>query len=131
MLGPARPAHLALRSARTILLCIVPIVALLVLLSPWVARLYGPEFADGSAVFAVVSVAAAIMAPYGALTNYVIARQRMWARFAISLLWIVILLAGAALLVAWGAIGIACATLIAYTAQVVVTYLYARPLVRS
>jgi O-antigen/teichoic acid export membrane protein len=133
-LAGARPSEagaLALRSARTILLCIVPIVALLVLLSPWVARLYGPEFADGNAVFAVVFVAAGIMAPYGALTNYVIARQRMWARFAISLLWIVVLLAGAASLVAWGAIGIACATLIAYTVQVAVTYVYARRLMRS
>jgi O-antigen/teichoic acid export membrane protein len=128
---PLEAGSLALRSALTILLCILPVVALMMLFSPWIARLYGPEFADGGTVFAVSFLAAGALAPYGALTNYIIARQRMWTRFAISFVWIVILLAGAALLVDRGALGIAIATLVAYIIQSAVTYGYARHLMRS
>jgi O-antigen/teichoic acid export membrane protein len=128
---PVEAGNLALRSALIILLCIVPIVGLLITFSPWIARLYGPEFANGGPVFAVVFLAAGVTAPYGALTNYLVARQRMWTRLAISLLWTFTLLAGAAILVEQGAIGIASATLIAYVTRVSVTYGYARYLMRS
>ena len=128
---PAEAGKLALRSALIILLCIIPIVALLIAFSPSIARLYGSEFADGGAVFAIAFLAAGVMAPYGALTNYLVARQRMWMRFAISLLWTVVLLAGAAILVERGAIGVAVAMLIAYVTRVAVTYVYARRLMRS
>jgi O-antigen/teichoic acid export membrane protein len=125
---PAEAGILALRSAGIIILGIAPIVVLLMLFAPWIASLYGPEFANGGAVFAVAFVAAGVMAPYGALTNYVVARQRMWGRFAMSLLWTAVLLAGSALLVEWGAIGIAYATLGAYVTQTALTYGYARRL---
>jgi EPS I polysaccharide export inner membrane protein EpsE len=128
---PGEAGKLALRSALVILLGAVPIVALLMAFSPWIATLYGPEFASGGAVFAVVFLAAGVMAPYGALTNYLVARQRMWTRLAISLVWTVALLAGAAILVERGAIGVASATLIAYAIRVAVTYVYARRLMRS
>lgn len=128
---PIEAGNLALRSALIILLCIVPIVALLIAFSPWIARLYGPEFAAGDVVFAIAFLAAGVMAPYGALTNYLVARQRMWTRLAISLLWTVVLLAGAAILVERGAIGVAVATLIAYVTRVTVTYVYARRLMQS
>jgi O-antigen/teichoic acid export membrane protein len=128
---PGEAGALALRSAFTILLCIVPIVVLLIVFGPWIARLYGPEFANGGAVFAVAFLAAGAMAPYGALTNYLVARQRMWTRLAISLLWTVVLLVSAAILVERGAIGVASAMLIAYVTQVTVTYVYARCLIRS
>jgi O-antigen/teichoic acid export membrane protein len=128
---PVEAGNLALRSALIILLCIVPIVALLIAFSPWIARLYGPEFAAGGVVFAIAFLAAGVMAPCGALTNYLVARQRMWTRLAISLLWTVVLLAGAAILVERGAIGVAVATLIAYVTRVTVTYVYARRLMQS
>jgi O-antigen/teichoic acid export membrane protein len=128
---PVEAASLALRSASILLLCIAPLVGLLMVISPWIASLYGPEFANGGAVFAVAFVAAGVMAPYGALTNYLIARQRMWSRFAISLLWSVVLLVAAAILVGRGAMGVASAMLIAYVTRVTVTYVYARHLMRS
>jgi O-antigen/teichoic acid export membrane protein len=127
---PVEAGSLALRSAFILLLCFAPLVGLLMVISPWIASLYGPEFANGGAVFAVAFAAAGVMAPYGALTNYLVARQRMWSRFAISLLWSVVLLGAAAILVKWGAIGVACATLIAYVTRVIVTYVYARHLAK-
>jgi hypothetical protein len=55
----------------------------------------------------------------------------MWTRLAISLLWTVVLLAGAVILVERGAMGVATATLIAYATRVALTYVYARRLMQS
>jgi EPS I polysaccharide export inner membrane protein EpsE len=128
---PVEAGALALRSAGIAILCTVPIVTLLMLLSPFIAGLYGAEFASGDAVFAVAFLAACVMAPYGALANYLIACQRMWTRFTLSLVWTIVLLIGAVILVDLGAIGIAWATLIAYVVRVLVTYVYARHLIQS
>jgi O-antigen/teichoic acid export membrane protein len=128
---PAEAGALALRSARALMLCIAPIVVLLMLLSPFVAGLHGPEFASGGAVFAVTFLAAGVMAPYGALTNYLVARQRMWMRLGINLLWAAALVGGAAVLVQRGALGVAVAMLIAYVIRVALTYVYARRLIRN
>ena len=128
---PAEAGNLALRSALIITLCIAPVVGLLMALSPWIATLYGPEFATGGAVFAVAFLAAATTAPYGALTNYLVARQRMWMRLGINLLWAAALVGGAAVLVQRGALGVAVAMLIAYVIRVTLTYVYARRLIRN
>jgi O-antigen/teichoic acid export membrane protein len=128
---PGEARALALRSAAILLLGISPIIAVLVYLSPFLAALYGPGFAHGGAVFALACLAAGIMAPCGALNNYVIARERMWARLAISLLWSATLLTGAFLLVSWGALGVSIATLVAYAIRVGATYLYAKRLMRA
>jgi O-antigen/teichoic acid export membrane protein len=128
---PIEAGTLALRSAYLVMLCIGPILALLMPFSTFISGLYGAEFASGGEVFAVAFLAAGVMAPYGPLTNYLVARHRMWTRFAISLLWTAVLLAGAVILVEWGAIGIACATLVAYITRAMVTYVYVRRLVRS
>ena len=128
---PAEAGNLALRSALIITLCIAPVVGLLMALSPWIATLYGPEFATGGAVFAVAFLAAAATAPYGALTNYLVARQRMWMRLGINLLWAAALVGGAAVLVQRGALGVAVAMLIAYVIRVTLTYVYARRLIRN
>ena len=127
---PAEAGNLALRSALIITLCIAPVVGLLMALSPWIATLYGPEFANGGAVFAVAFLAAATTAPYGALTNYLVARQRMWMRLGINLLWAAALVGGAAVLVQRGALGVAVAMLIAYVIRMTLTYVYARRLAR-
>jgi O-antigen/teichoic acid export membrane protein len=128
---PAAAGALALRSASALMLCIAPIIALLMLLSTFVAGLYGPEFASGGAVFAVTFLAAGVLAPYGALTNYLVARQRMWMRLGINLLSAAALVGGAAVLVQRGAFGVAVAMLIAYIIRVTLTYVYARRLIRN
>jgi O-antigen/teichoic acid export membrane protein len=107
-------SSLAARSSLAVLLGMALFVIPMVLLSHWIAGLYGPEFRSGAAVFAALFVTAAIAAPYGALGNYLVAEERMWIRFHINLLWAIVLLAGAALLIERGAIGVALATLTAY-----------------
>lgn len=123
---PIEARRLALRSARLVLLGISPLVALLVVFSPTIAGLYGAEFANGGPVFAAVFLAAGVMSPYGALTNYLVAHQRMWTRFAISILWSATLLVGVFLLVKWGAFGVGLASLFAYTVRATVTYAFVR-----
>jgi len=118
--------RLALRSAHAVLLGMALLAAPIVLLSPWIAGLYGAEFRSGAAVFAVLFLTAAIAAPYGALGNYLAAAERMWTRFHINLLWAAVLLAGAALLIEHGALGVALATLMAYAVRTALTYAYLR-----
>jgi O-antigen/teichoic acid export membrane protein len=119
---------LAARSSLVVLLGMALLVAPMLLLSPWIAALYGPEFHSGAAVFAILFVAAAFYAPYGALGNYLVAEGRMWTRFHINLLWAVVLVAGTMLLIERGALGVALATLTAYAIRtVLITCAYLRP----
>jgi O-antigen/teichoic acid export membrane protein len=118
--------RLAMRSAHAVLLGMTLLVAPMMLLSPWIAGLYGAEFRSGAAAFTVLFLTAAIAAPYGALGNYLAAEERMWTRFHINLLWAAVLLAGAALLIEHGALGVALATLMAYAVRTALTYAYLR-----
>jgi hypothetical protein len=61
---------------------------------------------------------------------YLVARQHMWMRLGINLLWAAALVGGAAVLVQRGALGVAVAMLIAYVIRVTLTYVYARRLAR-
>ena len=120
--------RLAGRSSVAVLLGMALLVIPMMLLSQLIASLYGPEFDRGAAVFAALFVTAAIAAPYGALDNYLVAEERMWIRFHINLLWAIVLVAGAALLIERGAIGVALATLTAYVIRTaLITYAYLRP----
>jgi O-antigen/teichoic acid export membrane protein len=126
--GNQRPAaaRLALRSTHAVLLGMAILMIPMVLASPWIAGLYGAEFRSGAVVFAVLFLSAAVGAPQGALGHYLAADERMWTRFHLNLLWAAVLLAGAALLIERGALGVALATLAAYACRTVVTYVYLR-----
>jgi O-antigen/teichoic acid export membrane protein len=118
--------RLVLDTAHGIMICAVPIAVILVLASPWIAALYGPDFVPHASVFATMFIAAAVAAPQGALTNFLVARELMWSRFAINLLWAVILIVLALTLIEWGAFGIAIANLVAYLVRTVLTYALVR-----
>jgi O-antigen/teichoic acid export membrane protein len=118
---------LAVRSTLAVLLGMALLVTPMVWLSPSIAGLYGTEFRSGAAVFAVLFLTAAVAAPYGALGNYLVAEERMWARFHINLLWAVVLVAGAVVLIEQGALGVALAMLTAYAIRTaLMTYAYLR-----
>lgn len=121
---------LALTSAHLVALGILPIIGVMIALSPWIAALYGPEFAAHVAVFACLFAAAGVAAPQGALTNYLVARERMWTRFAINVAWAALLLGGTVILLEHGALGVSIATLIAYGVRTAMTYAYVRNLIR-
>ena len=122
---------LAFRSTHVVLLGMALLVAPMVLMSPWIAELYGAEFRRGASVFAVLFLTAAVAAPYGALGNYLAAEERMWTRFHINLMWAAVLIVAALLLIEHGALGVALATLIAYAARTALIYAYLRRLIRS
>jgi O-antigen/teichoic acid export membrane protein len=116
--------RLALRSAHAVLLGMVVLVNPMILLSPWIAGLYGAEFQSGAAVFATLFLTAAIAAPQGALGNYLAAEERMWTRFCINLVWAAALIVAALLLIERGAVGVALASLTAYVLRTALTYAY-------
>jgi O-antigen/teichoic acid export membrane protein len=117
--GNRRPEarRLAVRSTLAVLLGMALLVTPMVLLSPSIAGLYGAEFRNGAAVFAVLFLTAVLAAPYGALGNYLVAEERMWTRFHINLLWAVVLVAGTVVLIEQGALGVTLATLTAYAVR--------------
>jgi O-antigen/teichoic acid export membrane protein len=125
---PAATAPLAIKSAHIVALGVTPMIAVLVVLSPWIAALYGPGFVGHADVFVCLLVAAGVAAPQGALTNYLVARGRMWTRFAIMVLWAALLVGGTLLLIDHGAFGVAIASLVAYSARTLLTYVFVRPL---
>jgi O-antigen/teichoic acid export membrane protein len=128
--GNRRPEarRLAMRSTLAVLLGMALLVTPMVLLSPSIAGLYGAEFRNGAAVFAVLFLTAVVAAPYGALGNYLVAEERMWTRFHINLLWAVVLIAGTAALIEHGALGVTLAMLTAYAIRTaLMTYAYLRP----
>jgi O-antigen/teichoic acid export membrane protein len=127
---PATTVPLAVGSAHVVAVGITPVIALLAVFSPWIAALYGPGFVGHADVFVYLLIAAGVAAPQGALTNYLVARQHMWIRFAINALWAALLLIGSALLIDRGALGIATATLVAYAVRTLLTYAYVRHLAR-
>jgi O-antigen/teichoic acid export membrane protein len=124
----AEARRLATRSFLLVLLGTALLVTPMLLVSPWIAGLYGPEFHSGAAVFGLLFVAAAFYAPYGALGNYLVAEERMWTRFQLNLLWAVVLAGGTMLLIERGALGVALATVTAYAIRtVLITCAYLRP----
>jgi O-antigen/teichoic acid export membrane protein len=119
---PHEARRLAVRSSLAVLLGMGLLVAPMILVSPWIAGLYGTEFRNGAGVFAALFVTAAIAAPYGAMGNYLVAEERMWTRFHINLAWAAVLITGALLLIDRGALGVALATLTAYAFRTGLTY---------
>jgi EPS I polysaccharide export inner membrane protein EpsE len=120
--------RLALSSSIAVLSGMTLLVAPMIVLSPWIAGLYGAEFRAGTAVFSALFVTAAIAAPYGSLGNYLVAEERMWTRFYINLAWAIVLVVGTLLLIERGALGVALATLAAYVIRtLLISYAYLRP----
>ena len=124
--GNDEPAKLALRSGHLITIVAIPVVAAMVLLSPFIAALYGPEFADHGAVFVLMFAAAGVAAPSGALTNFLVARDYMWTRLTINIIWGIIIIGMAFFLIDYGARGLAFAAFVSYGIRTWLTYIVVR-----
>lgn len=93
--------------------------ALIVVLSPLIMSAYGSAYREGWRVLAVLAVAAIPQCLNSVLGQTVVARS-MWLRFAFDLMLTAILISSAHLLIPrLGALGLACANFIAYTATTI------------
>jgi O-antigen/teichoic acid export membrane protein len=113
--GETRSLRSALRiGMRTSLMAAAPPALLVAAASPWLIGLYGPEFARGWPVLALVAITAATSATLNMLLNLLAAAGRMFHVLASQMLWAVAYLASAygLLQLSFGASAIAAAMLI-------------------
>jgi O-antigen/teichoic acid export membrane protein len=75
---------------------------------------YGSQFAGARLTLVVLLVAAGIQALQTPVLNLLTAKGRMWAVLLLLLSWAVVLLALNAILVGWGALGVASARMVSY-----------------
>lgn len=101
----------------------VPMVFLVVLLSPFIMGLYGPYYVEASQLLRVIALTAGVAATQNMLSNALAAANRMWANFGANLLWGVTNLLSAYLLLEAGqaAMALCLAALIAFTVKLVFT----------
>jgi O-antigen/teichoic acid export membrane protein len=93
------------------------IVALGAIFSPLIMRFYGAQFADAWPTLIAVLLAAGLQALQTPIFDFMIAKGRMWTTLWLLAAWAATLLAVTALLVRWGAFGLASARLVAYIAS--------------
>ncbi len=106
-------------------------VVFLCLASPWIMALFGPTFAHEWPALVAVLVTAALVAVQIPVGQMIIASGNIWPGFWMNVGWAIVCLAGSWALAGWGALGLASARLIAYTAHAVWTIWYAFRLLRT
>jgi O-antigen/teichoic acid export membrane protein len=127
----SQAVDLARAMAGLLAVAMIPVAAVIALLSPIIMALYGDAYRDGGSALALMAMAAAAAAPQGVLENFVAAKDRMWPRAMLNFLWALVTVSGAAILVGLGAVGVAAALLSAYTIRTGLTFLYFRRLSRQ
>lgn len=116
------------RMTRTVglftLACSLGVALPLIVSSKWIMRAYGSTFTNGWRVLALVALAAAVAGLSATFRAVLIATGRVWSQNLQVLIWSSSLLAAFLLLSPWGALGLACSYLAAFSI-VVVTQGYA------
>lgn len=106
------------RLLRTTLLAsavlVAPVVLCGSLASPWIMRLYGPDFADAWPTLIVVLLTAGLLAVMGPAETLIAASGRMWLGFWMNTGWAGAFMVAGSHLAPFGSLGLASARLIAY-----------------
>lgn len=130
--GDARGARGVLRSAIGVnLAAVAPLVACGALASPSIMGLYGPGFAGEWPALVAALATAGLVAVTNPVGSVLAASGRLWLGFAMNAGWAAVFLGATALLVPWGAAGVATARLVAYAVHAVWTFAFAAAFLRS
>jgi O-antigen/teichoic acid export membrane protein len=125
--GQREDAGRLLRQSVLAIMSVVAVAgAVISLLSPWIMKLYGDEFAAGWLVLTLLMVAAAVLAPLGSVQNFLAARGWMWTQVWINALSGLVLMGLAFFTASYGAIGLALAYLLCYMVKAGLLYRYRR-----
>ena len=109
----------------------LPFVIIGSLLSPYIMGAYGEDFARDWPTLVVSLATCAVVAVQVPIGNVIAASGRMWLGFCMNLLWAAVFLVMTWLLVQWGALGLASARFLAFTAQAIWACIYAVVWARS
>jgi O-antigen/teichoic acid export membrane protein len=104
----------------------VTLAAVLALFARPLLGLYGADFGNGALTLAFSVFAAALVGVQSPVAQVLAAADRMWANFALNMVWAGIMVALSLEFVAWGANGIAFARLVAYAAHTVLLFAVVR-----
>lgn len=116
--GDAVGARQVLRAAVALnAAAVMPIVAAVSVASPWIMRMYGPDFAGAWPTLVVVLVTAGVVAVTNPVGYVLAASDRLWLGFLMNSGWATVFLGATLLLAHWGALGVASARLIGYVAH--------------
>ncbi len=123
------------RGSRSVLLAatgtsvavVVPAALVLSLLSNWVMRLYGKDFANHGMTLVLVCITSVLLAIQMPVGNLIAASGRMWFGMAMNSVWTVVLIASAWIYLhqGWGANGLAGSYLTAYLIHTIWTLWFA------
>jgi len=97
------------------------IVVPLVLFAPFIMGTYGPDFEQGVVVLRVLAFSAVLIAANSVVGQAIISKGKMWIGLMFNVLWAIALLVSSLILLrrGYGALGLAYATLIAYSLHTV------------
>jgi O-antigen/teichoic acid export membrane protein len=112
-----RSSKLLIASINANLLVSAPIVVIGSLLSSWIMRAYGPDFAADWPTLVVVLLTGGIASIQVPIGNTLAASGRMWLGFCMNLAWSAVFISVTWLLLSWGGLGLATARLLAYITQ--------------
>lgn len=102
----------------------IPLVIAGSLLSQPIMRAYGESFSSDWPTLVVTLVTCIVVAVQVPVTELITASGRMWLSFSMNLVWAAVFVMMATVLVQWGAVGLASARLLAYTAQCICGGIY-------
>jgi len=104
------------KGTKLLLVIVLPMVAAIAYLSPWIMKMYGNEFEEGNLVLLVISGAAGFAAAQNLIGNALAAINRMWVHTLCNILWAVVYLLGAKYFIELnlGAISLGLAMLVSY-----------------
>lgn len=94
--------------------------------SPWLVRLYGSQYSEGSIVIAILAIAALLETTFTSFGLTIIAAGRLWALFYVGLFKAAVCLTVGAILIGKGSTGMAAAMCLSSFAGLVVTTIYSR-----
>jgi len=118
-------------SIRLNAIAVFPLVAVGSLLSPYIMASYGRGFGGSWLTLCFVLVTAAVLAVQVPVGQIIVAAGRMWLGALMNLGWGMCFIALTWAFLSWGALGLACARLIAYLLHATWTFLFAFHLIRS
>lgn len=98
----------------------------LMILSPFIMRLYGPEFVSNWSVLTLLAGAAVLASAVSAVGTVLVSRGEMWLALLFNSLWAIVLVSASLVLVPMSlAVGLACAHLGAYALHALTVGSYA------
>ena len=114
-----------------ILILLSPIVLFLMLMSPFIMKLYGDSYEDSWLVLLVLMIAVLVALPQGLMGNYIISNDKVWNWFVTSVAWALTFLSVTYYFVDYGALGIALGLVAAYLARMIAAIFFIKSIQRN